>query len=259
MKEELLVSNEVSCSKNPLLMGLKGVRVRIAHFKEQVKDFFFRVLLSQYECPSCGGELDMTGPSQCTCICGKVFDPTIAFQQSPCCGAKLVRRTFHYACSRCHQTASSRFLFDERLFDAAYFKEMMRTSRARAKRKREEMKLLLVGSRSDPLSFMEAPCLESVPGLTEALNDFIGTEMAGGASFAPKSRFSMGDYREHILSVLGVGSRLFSDIAPLSSDHRRDKVWRFITVIFMTQDREVELTQYGADILVERVANEAHF
>ena len=121
------------------------------------------------------------------------------------------------------------------------------------------MKLLLAGSRSGPLSFMEAPCLESVPGLTEALNDFIGAEMAGGAAFAPKSQFSMADYRNHILSILGAGSMLFSDIASLSNDHRRDKVWRFITIIFMTQDRELELTQYGADILVERVVDEAHF
>jgi hypothetical protein len=201
----------------------------------------------------------MIGQSQCSCSCGNVFDATLAFQQSSCCGAKLFRKTFHYACSRCNQTVHSRFLFDERLFDAAYFKEMMRESRARAKRKREEVKRLLGGSRSGVLQLMEEPCLESVPGLTQALNDFIGIEMADGASFAPKSRFSMGDYRNHILSILGVGSRLFSDIAPLSSDHRKDKVWRFITILFMTQDREVELTQYGADILVERVANETHF
>jgi hypothetical protein len=68
----------------------------------------------------------------------------------------------------------------------------------------------------------------------------------------------MGDYRNHILSVLGVGSRLFSDIAPLIDDFRRDKIWRFVTLIFMAQDQEVELTQYGKDILVGKVANEAY-
>jgi hypothetical protein len=258
MKGELLLSSEVLYSNNPLLMGLKGVQVRIAHFKNRVKDFFFRVLLSHYECQKCGGELVMIDQGRCSCSCGNVFDATLAFQQSPCCEARLVRKTFHYACSRCNQTVQSRFLFDERVFDAAYFREMMLESRIRAKRKREEVKRLLARSRSGALQLMEAPCLESAPGLTQALNDFIGVEMAGGAAFAPKSRFSMADYRNHILSILGMGSRLFSDIAPLSSDHRRDKVWRFITIIFMTQDREVELTQYGADILVERVTNEAH-
>jgi hypothetical protein len=47
---------------------------------------------------------------------------------------------------------------------------------------------------------------------------------------------------------------LFSDIAPLSEDWRKDKIWRFVTLIFMRQDSEVSLTQYGADILVERIA-----
>jgi hypothetical protein len=105
---------------------------------------------------------------------------------------------------------------------------------------------------------MEEPLLKSIPGLTEALNDFIGAKIIGGYEFAPKSEFRMNDYRNHILSILGLGSRLFSDIAPLIGDPRRDKIWRFITLIFMTQDREVALTQYGADILVERVQDEAH-
>jgi hypothetical protein len=257
-KEDLLLFQEVFYANNPLLGGLKGVQVRVARFKEQVKDFYFRLLLGKHECPKCGGGLVMIGPSQCSCSCGNLFDPTLAFQQTTCCGARLVRKTFHYACSNCNQTVQSRFLFDERIFDAEYFREMMRESRTRAKRKREEVKRLLAGSRSDPLSFMEPPCLESIPGLSEALNSFIGAEMAGGGIYVPKSGFRMADYRSHILSLLGVGSRLFSDIAPLMEDSRRDKVWRFVTLIFMAQDREVELTQYGRDILVGRVSSEAY-
>lgn len=242
-----------------LLEGIHHVQSKVAHFKEKVKEFYFLVLLGNHECPKCGGGLVMVGPSQCGCACGNFFDPTLAFQRSLCCGATLVRKTFHYVCSRCHQTVASRFLFDERLFDKAYFQEMMQESRARAKRKREEIRLLLSGSRSDPLSLAEDPRLDSIPGLTEALNDFIGTEIVGDYKFGPKSGFRMDDYRNHILTVLGVGSRLFSEISPLADDYRRDKIWRFITLIFMTQDREVELTQFGADILVERVAGEAHF
>ena len=119
----------------------------------------------------------------------------------------------------------------------------------------------MAGSRSGALLLMEEPCLESIPGLAEALNSFIGTEMASGCAYVPyvpKSGFRMGDYRNHILSLLGVGSRLFSDIAPLMDESRRDKVWRFVTLIFMAQDREVELTQYGRDILVGRVSHEAY-
>ena len=253
-----MLFHEVFYANNPLLGGLKGVRVRIARFKERVKDFYFRFLLGKHECPKCGGGLVMIGPSQCACACGNMSDPTLAFKQSTCCSARLVQKIFHYACSRCHQTVQSRFLFDEGVFDASYFREMMRESRARAKRKREEVKRLLAGSRSGALLLMEEPCLESIPGLAEALNSFIGTEVTGGCAFTPKSGFRMSDYRGHILSFLGLGSRLFSDIAPLIEDSRRDKIWRFITLIFMAQDREVELTQYGRDILVGRVSNEAY-
>jgi hypothetical protein len=257
-KEDSLLFPEVFHASNPLLVGFKGVQIRIAHFKEQVKDFYFRLLLGKHECPKCGGGLVMICPNQCACACGNVFDPTLAFQQSACCRAGLVRKTYHYACSNCNQTVQSRFLFDERIFDAEYFREMMRESRARAKRKREEVKRLLAGERSNPLSFMEEPCLESIPGLAEALNRFIGAELSGGRAFAPKAGFRMADYRNHILSVLRVGSTLFSDIAPLMDDCRRDKVWRFLTLIFMAQDREVELTQYRTDILVGRIGNEAY-
>ena len=200
----------------------------------------------------------MTGPSQCTCPCGKVFDPTLVFQKSHCCNANLIRKTFHYACSRCHQTVPSRFLFDERLFNSAYFREMMKESRARAKRKKEEVRRLLAESRSGTLLLTEEPCLEAIPGLNEALEDFIKSEMFGGYEFASKSGFRMDDYRDHILSVLKLGSRLFSDIAPMIDDSRRDRIWRFVTLTFMAQDRLVELTQYGPDILVGRVSNEAY-
>ena len=46
---------------------------------------------------------------------------------------------------------------------------------------------------------------------------------------------------------------LFSDIAPLISDSRKDRTWRFVTLIFMQQDHEISLSQYGLDILVEWV------
>jgi hypothetical protein len=245
-------------SDNPLLKGLSQVQNYLSQYKEKVRAFYFQVLLSQYECPSCGGELFMTGPSQCACSCGKMFDPTLGFQKSHCCAASLLRKTFHYACSRCHQIVPSRFLFDERLFDAAYFREMMRESRERGKRKKEEVRRLLAESRSGTLLLTEEPSLEAIPGLNEALDDFIRIEGQGNYEFSPKAGFRMEDYRDHILSVLGLGSRLFSDIAPMIDDSRRDRIWRFVTLTFMAQDRAVELTQYGSDILVGRVSNEAY-
>ena len=103
-----------------------------------IRLFYFEVVLSPYGCPLCDGRLKMTGQSQCSCTCGYTFDPTTVFQKSTCCQAKLIMKTFHYACSQCHKTAVSRFLFDEKVFDKKYFREMMEESRERKKKKREE-------------------------------------------------------------------------------------------------------------------------
>ncbi len=187
------------------------------------------------------------------------FGPTIAFQQSLCCGAGLVRKTFYYACSKCNKTVPSRFIFDEKLFDATYFREMMRESREKAKRKKEEIRRFLAESRSNALPLMDGPLLESIPGLIQDLDDFIkagAIKVCSNFLFDTQSDFSMTDY--HIISILGWDTMLFSGIAPLIDDHRRDRVWRFITLIFMQNDREVELTQNGSDIWVQKVYNEAY-
>ena len=122
---------------NPLLSGIHLVSKRVAAFKEKARRFFHCVALSAHSCPVCGGPLTMTGPSACRCSCGRAFDPTIEFQKSNCCGARLKRRQLHYACSVCGAVAPSRFLFDERLFDAEYFAERMRESRQRKRLRRD--------------------------------------------------------------------------------------------------------------------------
>lgn len=196
----------------------------------------------------------MTGENQCSCICGEAFDPTLAFQKSACCAVKLIRKTFHYVCSRCKKANPSRFLFDEKIFDRAYFCEMMKASRAKAKKKKEEMIKLLMEARSGELPLLQDPCLESVPGLLADLDHFVGADE--GESYNPvletNSVFSMDDYRNHILSTLDCGSRFFSKINNLGANHREDKVNRFVTLIFMQNDQEVELTQYENDLLIER-------
>jgi hypothetical protein len=260
MKQRLSAPESVRDPQNPLLKGISRVKAQINEFKGKAKRFYFRVLLTQYECPKCSGELTMTGQSQCSCSRGHAFDPTLAFQKSDCCEAGLVRKTFHYACSKCGKTVPSRFLFDERIFDKIYFKEMMRESRTRAKRKGEEIKKLLAESRSGALQLTEAPSLEAIPGLIQDLNDFVGTgsaQLLAGA-FNTDSGFRMGDYRKHILSVLDPGELCFSDIPPLIDDNRLDRVWRFVTLIFMQNDHEVRLSQYGKDLLIERIDREAY-
>jgi hypothetical protein len=245
---------------NPLIREIKPVLGRVAGFKKRAREYYFEVVLSCHKCPACDGRLQMTSQSQCSCVCGKVFDPTLAFQKSPCCSARLVRKTFHYACSRCNKGVPSRFLFDEKLFDATYFREAMREFRTKTKKKREEIRRLLAGSRSDALPLLEEPDLKSIPGLVEDLNSFVQTNSVEPCdfSFDAVSSFQMDKYREHILSTLGWNRMLFSKITPLIDNRRLDTVWRFVTLIFMQHDGEVDLTQYGNDLFVERVCDEAY-
>jgi hypothetical protein len=110
------------------------------------------------------------------------------------------------------------------------------------------------------LDVTETPNLESLPGLVEDLNDFIGAEPTEMAQvvFDERPQFRMDDYRVHINSILGWDCILFSEIAALIDDIRDDKIWRFITLVYMQHDREVKLTQHENDILVKRVYHEAY-
>jgi hypothetical protein len=172
----------------------------------------------------------------------------------------LVRKTYHYVCSHCQKTVPSRFLFDEKVFDKAYFQEMMRESRQRAKKKKKMVRQLLADSRSGVLEITETPDLESLPGLVEDLNNFIGAEPTAMDQVVLDERpeFRMDDYRAHIDSILSWDCILFSEIAVLIEDIRSDKIWRFITLVYMQHDRKVKLTQRENDILVKKVYNEAY-
>lgn len=241
-------------SRQPFIHAANQVQGRVFNYKEHARSFYFEVLLTAYECPTCTGRLIMTGISQCSCSNGHVWNPTITFQVSDCCQARLNKKTFHYACSSCGRSVQSRFLFDGKVFDKDYFREMMQESRTRAAGKRERIKNLLADSRSDTLSLTEYPDLEAIPGLLQDLDDLFQTTMDPGnvTIFEPKTDFHMDLYRRHILSVLGRQTLRFSDISALSGDNRLDRVRRFITLVFMDNDLEVEIEQQGDDLLIQR-------
>ena len=112
-----------------------------------------------------------------------------------------------------------------------------------------------VEARSGELLLLQEPCLESVPGLVQDLNHLVGADelILDNSGFKIDSSFGMEDYRSHILSTRGYGSRLFSNINCISADPREDKIWRFVTLIFMQHEREVELTQCDNDLLIESI------
>lgn len=246
--------------RNPLIHQINGILKYVDAYKSRVRDFYFQVLLSQHACPTCGDGLHMTGTSECLCRSGHIIDPTDAFQSSPCCQARLIRKTFHYACSRCHKTVPSRFLFNERVFDAEYFREMMREHRDHVKSRREEIRKLLAESRSGTLLLMEEPRLDALPDFLQDLDAFIlgNPFQLSSNAFEPKSDFNLSVYRTHILSLLDNRTLRFSDISPLTVDDRRDRARRFITLVFMDNDQEINLQQHGDDLLIRRCGNEAY-
>jgi len=237
---------------NPLLLGIEDVHFRVAAFKELVRSFYFQVLLSAHACPSCGGKVRMAGTSRALCeTCGLTFDPTEAFQHSPCCGAPVSLWRSHYACDECRALVPSRFLFDEHIPDAAYFRDAMRESRERARERRERVRLMLLGTRSDSLALTDLLDLAEVPGLIDALSDFLGGYKGDGL---PETfvldEFRMDRYREIIRTCLLGHAVRFDAIPAVAQDARRDRVRRFITLVFMEHEREVSLSQFGDTIVV---------
>ena len=253
-------TNQKPYTPNPLLQEINGILEFLEDYRIRVKDFYFEVLLSQYRCQKCGGALYMTGQSECACTCGHRFDPTLAFQMSTCCMKPLTCKTFHYACSSCHKIVPSHFIFDERLFDAEYFREMMRDSRRRAMVKKEEIRRLLAETRSGALTLTDEPDFNTLPELFEDLDTFIQSNpyQISYESFDLKSGFDMTPYRTQILSLLACSPIRFSHVSPILGDNRRDRVRRFITLIFMDNDREIYLQQHGNDLLIRRHYNEAY-
>lgn len=239
---------------NPLLIGMNRVEERVIRFKNAAREFFCSVVLSARRCPNCEGALRMTASSRCMCRdCGKEFDPTTEFQKSDCCSVRLVRRVCHYACAKCARVTPSRFLFDERLYTPEYFSEKVRESRQRERVKREEMRLFLASSRSGTLSITELPNIEAISGLEADLDKFVQAPgLVSVGEFQGGSNFHMQDYRQIIRAAIAEGEEFFTVMPALIDNIQLDTARRFITLLFMRQFGEVEITQYGNDILVKK-------
>ena len=237
--------------KTDLLSRMAVVENVIGSYRTSVRSFYFGVLLSKFRCPQCQGQFQVVGPSSAQCNCGAVFDPTIVFQKSGCCGALLVKRQCHYSCGVCGDVVPSIFLFDEVVFDSEYFREKMRLSREQRRREQAETRAILRAERSGGLSIFDEVDLNALPGLLTDLDCLIGARSIEERQQDWERNLSIEDYRRHIANLLDA-EIVFSSISPLLPEERRDKVYRFISLIFMEQDREVRLSQYGEDILVER-------
>ena len=73
---------------------------------------------------------------------------------------------------------------------------------------------------------------------------------------AIESGFDLDEYRRNIMSLLSWNPVNFSDLKPMIDNLRRDRVRRFVTLVFMEHQKEVELDQDGDEIWIRKVYHE---
>ena len=236
---------------HPLITPMLRVNERIADYRDRARALFHAVVLLPFACPECQGGLAMTAPSRTKCnACGHELDPTIAFQRSSCCESPLRWARHHYVCSSCHTVVPSRFLFVERVFDTAYFRERMAESRERKRRRREEMKRLLAWEHAGNWLPEMLPGPDALNGLFSELDTLSGRGLPGAEVRLAADPFSLEHYCAVICHSLTHGARRFDALPALNADLRLDRTRRFMALVFMEHFRQVKLRQTDADILV---------
>jgi len=100
---------------------------------------------------------------------------------------------------------------------------------------------------------MEDPVLSGVPGLEDALRGFVGDTipLSYFRERAQRPPFEMERYRQHILDLAEGCVVHFDGVSPLIDDPRLDRVYRFVTAVFMQHNGEISLEQdHGREILI---------
>jgi len=223
---------------------------RVTAFSEKARRFYYAVMLAGRACPECEcNRLEMLGEGECRCqVCGDAFDPTLVFDRCPSCGGNPVLRVRRYQCGACGTQVASRFLFDGLVFDAEYFRQKMAEARRRKRDLRDRVREMLAASRSQTL-LPEACDLGAVPGLAEALDSMVA---AGSRAlrWAPGEAFDLGRYQSHVLGHIGPFALSMEEIPPLTESARKDRIWRFIAIIFMAHAGLIRVWEEGQSIMV---------
>lgn len=238
-------NNALAEARDQILQNAYLIQERVACLMEKVHRLCYAVVLFQKECPDCGSpSLDMLRDSWCRCrVCGHECDPTLQFQTCPDCDSRLAKRIYHYWCPRCRHAVRSFYTFDAKVFDADYFREMMRESRARKEACIEELRVLLAGSRSLPI-IPDGAVDADIQGLQADLDQVVGIPVAVFVNtILKRPAFDMDVYRRHILALVHGCVVNFDGVSALVQDTRLDRVFRFIAVVFMEQEGLLEIQQ----------------
>lgn len=230
---------------NPLLTAFQEVENRIAALQTHVRNLFYAVVLFQKPCPECGKpKLQMIRDGLAVCAnCSALIDPTLAFQTCLDCESKLVLKVCHYWCPQCRQPVRSMYCFESRVFNAAYFREKMQESRDRKKREHELSRQTLQHSHSDPIVMCDPISLDQSPGLEMDLNAIISAVIPHDLRNAAQKHFDFDAYRRHLIVLVHDCIVEFDGISQLIKDARLDKIFRFVTSIFLEHEGLLKIEQ----------------
>lgn len=214
----------------------------------RVRKLYYAVVLLGHCCPGCGAKLVMVSEGLCRCrSCNSEFDPTVAFQRCSVCGGRPEVQLRRYRCRKCEADITSRFLFDGLAFNREYFRQRMAKSRRQRKQQRERVRRILAESRSGNLELPVAD-LSVVPGLEQALNG-LTVDLAKLIPWVPQEGFDLKRYQGHIQAHIQDFPITLEEIPPLKNT-RKDRIWRFIAVIFMAHAGIINIWQDGQNIMV---------
>jgi len=138
--------------------------------------------------------------------------------------------------------------------DREYFRQRMAEARQRRREERMRRVAEMLAARSGPVALDGPLQIDAIPGLTEALDSFVGLPIPAEVlvRFAHRSDFDLDRYQRHVLAHASRGVAGFEAISGLIEDARRDRVYRFIAVVFLAHARRVEVWQEGDRIWVRR-------
>ena len=220
----------------------------VTGFVGRARKLYYAVVLLGHCCPGCGGRLVMAGEGLCRCrSCNSELDPTVAFQRCGVCGGTPEVQLRRYRCKICGNDITSRFLFDGLAFNRQYFRQKMVESRRQRKQQRERVRKMLAESRSGNLQLPVAD-LSAVPGLEEALNG-LTVDLAELVPWVPQEGFDLKRYQSHIQAHIQDFPISLEEIPPLK-DTRKDRIWRFVAVIFLAHMGIINIWQDGQEIMV---------
>ena len=227
---------------------------RVEVLRDEVSDFYNGVILLGKPCVTCGSAgltMVRTGWAKCS-ACGAEFDATRAFQTCPECDSVLVLKVTHYWCPACRTPVRSLYCIDGPVLDLEYFRDKMRESRERKRQDVERVRLMLAESRSASLSPWADPEKVGVAGIHAAIDTLAMAtpQTADGTDNRPA--FDFESYRAHIQDLTEGCVVDFEGVSPLIADRRLDRVFRFITAVFMDQEGILDMEQSctGSIVLV---------